>query len=306
MENAQTASLTRLMDEERERLLARLAEDRSPAAAREALAGALDRIGYRYVELCGDARLSAAAQGMLCAVKNALALMEAVNDCRTWRRELPGREKKALAPLTLGMLVAGAVLAVAGALAQYFASGRLGAVGGLLRALLPALLGGGLLFWAGLRAGKPGRKDEKKRDEPEARLEFLVNPEDAWHAVRAAVVLADADLDALREQMAVERLDRESAQARGPLSAAESELLANLLETAYAHRTDAMAADAAEMIAEIRYFLHGMGVELADYAPDRAAWFELLPAPAPGTLRPALVREGKVLRKGLAASAGAE
>jgi len=81
-------------------------------------------------------------------------------------------------------------------------------------------------------------------------------------------------------------------------------LLASLLEAAYAHREDAMAEDAAEMISEIRFYLHGSGVELADYAPEHASWFELLPAPQTATLRPALIQDGRVIRKGLASAGG--
>lgn len=301
MDNTQTPSLAELLDAEKEGLVARTAEQRSPEASQDALGRTLDRVSFRYLELCPDPQLGGAARAMVAAVKNALPLLASVNESLDWKREADRREKLKLSPFNLGLLIAGAVLVVAGILALYFTSGRPGAIIGLVRALAPAVLGGGLLFWAGLRAGKP----PKKAEQPEIRREYLVDIDEAWHALRGAMVLADADLTAMREQAAVAQLDQEEAeQARGPLSAGESELLANLLEAAYAHREDAMAEDANEMISEIRFYLHGAGVELADYAPERASWFELLPAPETATLRPALVQDGRVVKKGLA-SAGA-
>ena len=54
------------------------------------------------------------------------------------------------------------------------------------------------------------------------------------------------------------------------------------------------------MIAGIRYYLHGKNVETVDYSREQAGSFELLPGKKTGTLRPALMASGKLLKKGLA------
>ena len=81
---------------------------------------------------------------------------------------------------------------------------------------------------------------------------------------------------------------------------AQIELLSELLEIAYAQKGGDTRAEAEEMIAQIRYYLHGQNIALCDYAPERRSWFELLPARAAGTIRPAIVREDHLLRKGVA------
>ena len=60
--------------------------------------------------------------------------------------------------------------------------------------------------------------------------------------------------------------------------------------------------DAGEMAESIRFYLHGAGLETADFEPGREAWFEFLPARRAGTIRPALMRGGRLVKKGLAAS----
>ena len=79
------------------------------------------------------------------------------------------------------------------------------------------------------------------------------------------------------------------------------ELFSELLETAYATGDDG----ARESAASIRFYLHSAGVDVVDYTPGRESWFEFLPAPRPGTMRPALASEGKLIKKGLASKQAA-
>ena len=294
MDNARDA-LAGLLEAEKPTLMNQLTEDRSPQAVQTALERTLDRVTYRYAEICPDPKLAASGQAMLSSLKAVLPLLTSVNDAHEWKLTATGEKKPKLAGLNLALLVGGAVLLAAGALGMYFAPGA-GAVLGLLRALVPSALGGGMLFLSGLRAGKPA-----KGPDAEIRREFLVDPETAWHALRGTMVVADGELNALRERAAVEAVADRNPASLGPLTGPEAELLSSLLEAAYAHRDD---ADAVEMIADIRFYLHGKGVDMTDYDPDHAMWFELLPAPQSGTLRPALVQEGRLLKKGLASSSG--
>ena len=55
-----------------------------------------------------------------------------------------------------------------------------------------------------------------------------------------------------------------------------------------------------EQAEAIRFYLHKAQVDVLDFAPGRESWFEFLPAGGEGTIRPALVSEGKLIKKGLA------
>ena len=54
-----------------------------------------------------------------------------------------------------------------------------------------------------------------------------------------------------------------------------------------------------EQIDYIRYYLHTTGIDVTDYSPEHASWFELLPGGQTLTIRPALTMDGTVLRKGI-------
>ena len=76
----------------------------------------------------------------------------------------------------------------------------------------------------------------------------------------------------------------------------ELELFAGLMEAA-ASRDEEYAL---EKIGDVKYYLHKNNVDAVDYTPDHEDWFELLPSEEAGTIRPALVSEGRLLVKGLA------
>ena len=61
-------------------------------------------------------------------------------------------------------------------------------------------------------------------------------------------------------------------------------------------------ASALETISAVRYYLHRKQVDTVDYGGGKREWFELLPGRQGMTLRPALTRDGALIRKGLAVS----
>ena len=77
-----------------------------------------------------------------------------------------------------------------------------------------------------------------------------------------------------------------------------AELFSQMLETVYAGEDPDAAADLAS---QIRFFLHGKGIEAVDFSEERAYAFDRIPAEENVTLRPALLKGDAVLRKGLAA-----
>ena len=59
--------------------------------------------------------------------------------------------------------------------------------------------------------------------------------------------------------------------------------------------------DALERLGGVRFFLHKNGVEAVEWSPEKDELFDRLPGAENGTIRPALVAEETVLKKGLAA-----
>ena len=59
---------------------------------------------------------------------------------------------------------------------------------------------------------------------------------------------------------------------------------------------------ALEKIEEIKYYLHRQQIEVVDYSENTAQFFDMMPGLHAGTIRPAMVADGKLLRKGVASS----
>ena len=295
----ETLSLQALLEEDREMLMTSLGKDRSLQAAQTVLEKETDRLIYRCLEQYKDTKLRNAAQYILQTVKNTLPLIDAVGEARAWQKtlDLRGERRKKLRPAALGFLLAGILLVLATVLALHFGSDGFRLSLPLLRAFLPSLGGMACLFWAGVLTGRP-EKAKQADDAPAVRMEYLVDVEKVWRLMRAAMVMADSTLAAIRDELAIERQNARPAQGGGALSAQEVELFSELLETAYAMQGE----DAREMTGSIRFFLHGNQVEVVDFEKGKEAWFEFLPASGSGTLRPALASGGKLLKKGLASA----
>ena len=294
----QDANLLEILESDRDMVMANIARDRSPAAVQAVLEKAIDRVMYRYVEQCADAKQRDLAQYLLQTMKNTVPLIGAVGEAREWKKtvEAPARGLKKLRPAALGFLLGGAVLVVGGVLAMLFAGGLGGALN-LVKGLLPAALGGACLFQAGRLAAKP-EKAKKAASPADVRTEFLVDADEAWHCLRGAMLMADHQLESARQEDAAQRQQQAAAADGSALPGGELDLFAQLLESAYACDD----AAAREMISDIRFYLHNAQVEAVDYEPGRESWFEFLPARRAGTLRPALASNGRLLKKGMAAN----
>lgn len=286
--------LLSLLEEDKELLLENLIKDRRPEAAQTALETEINRILYRFCEACPDEALNSRAQAILATLKGAVPLLGTVDDVEEWQRSTAAQQEKEkkLRPLALVLAVVGLGLVLAAVLVLM----KQGEGGLTLPLLAPPLLGAVCLFLGGLwliRGKKRKAADEIKR-------EFHVNPAAIYRALQGVLMAADKDLKEAAELARLEKQREESAASA--LSTDETELFAGLLEAAYARRGASDGADAEEIIANIRYYLYKRNVETLDYSGEKAAWFECLPARRSGTIRPALVSGGRLLKKGLASA----
>ena len=80
------------------------------------------------------------------------------------------------------------------------------------------------------------------------------------------------------------------------ISGGELDLFADLLTAAYSKDGEY----ALEKIEDLKYYLHKQQVEVTDYSEETKQYFDVMPGTQTGTIRPALVADGKVLKKGLA------
>ena len=284
--------LISLLESDKEMIMAGMAKDRSLPAAQAVLEKAVDRVMYRYMEQCDNAEFRDSAQYLLQTLKNALPMMDTVGEVRTWKKEANsrGRGKNKPGMPAILFLMLGLVLIFA-AVIGVLVAGKLDGALAFVKALLPVALGAGSLYWAGILTAKPKKKAPGQET---VRLEYLVDAEKAWHCLRGSLLMVDSQLEHIRQEQAISR--ENAAQAPAEVPKGELDLFAELLESAYASGDDS----ARETISAIRFYLHNAGIDVVDLEAGQENWFEFLPAGKPGTIRPALVGGGRLVRKGVA------
>ena len=290
-----------ILESDKEMILENIAADPSPAAVGNILDRELDRMLYRYAEGCPDENVVSAAGNMIKSVKNSLPFMEAVDDVKEWT--LAGEAEENNKKLRLAGIIL-TILGLAAAAASFFlqlSRTSESASVSILNTALPLAAGAILIFLGGLFILKP-RKQAKNKPE-DRKLEFRVNPEAAYRVLKGIMLAADKSLEDMKETARLEKEKALAASGGSDLSPEEAELFSSLLESLYTRKNTENSAETDEMISGIRYYLYGKNVERVNYSREQAGSFELLPGKKTGTLRPALLANGRLLKKGLASSA---
>ncbi len=275
-------------EKRRGELLRKLGDAPGLAHAAQALRESFDLIQYEYCENCKDERLREQAAYMMTAAKTGFPLLECASGAQVWRDEPVAKKTRRRGRLAGFVLLACGLVALVGfALALLSQSGE--NLGGALEAVGVLAVACAALFASGLllRGNGKGRSVDK--------VEITADAADLVRRLSAVIMQIDKNLTAFQDEEA--RRARESGEIS--LRKDELELFAALLE---AGRSDSPEL-VLEQLADAEHFLYARGVELCDYTPERARWFELLPADETRTLRPAMFSGGKLLKKGLATDA---
>ena len=290
-----------ILESDKEMILENIAADPSPAAVVNVLDRELDRMLYRYAEGCPDENAVTAAGNMIKSIKNSLPFLEAVDDVKEWKLS-GGAEENKRKPGLAGIILT--ILGLASAAASFFlqlSRTSESASVSVLNTALPLAAGIILVFLGGFLILSPRRK--KKGEAEDTKLEFRVNPGEAYRVLKGIMLAADKSLEDVKETGRLEKERALMASGGSELKPEEAELFSSLLESLYTKRNTEKSAETDEMISAIRYYLYRKNVEIVNYSREQAGSFELLPAKKTGTLRPALKANGRLLKKGLASSA---
>ena len=150
------------------------------------------------------------------------------------------------------------------------------------------------LFFAGLFLGKSRHITVEKKTE--LQTEITMDGESIYQALHTAVMVMDKNLEDVRSSSEWEARRKENAGEAPALASDEADLYGALLEAWYSKDGD-MALD---RLADLKYYLHKKGIDCVDYSAEHAAWFDMMPSFKEGTLRPALTKDGTLVKKGLA------
>ena len=317
-----------LLEQDKEQLEQSLARCTSPDAAKDILEQELDRMLLRYNEECGEEALRTSAAAITRTARTSLQMIDTVGEIRVWDRRGADSSSRVPVKITLPVilcLIAGAVLTIGSVAGAGITSGT-DTVGLWLRSLPAAVLGGVLLILAGYFAGSgfggfrkgtggagqgsgvyslqaggrtPSGAVAAGKD---AQVEIRVDAGRVMNCMRAAAMVMDRNLEEARQSLLYERSRQSGAdEDNGGMERGESDLLSQILELSYGQLAEDPAADApAEVISTVKYYLHRKQIDVVDYSDAGRGWFEMLPGSTGMTLRPALVKDGVLIRKGLA------
>ena len=95
-------------------------------------------------------------------------------------------------------------------------------------------------------------------------------------------------------------LEKEAGMAM--LSGTADEAMIDLLVSQLEARASGRPEMAMRSLDRAEQYLHMLGIEAVSFAEDSAAWFDMLPPMGEArTIRPALIKDGQVIRRGMAA-----
>ena len=289
------------LEKDKDRLLTEITAGKTAERAIKTLENEVDKLLIQYNEQCGsDAERNTASYAMQ-AVRLALPLVDSVGETKVWEQGEDPEEKPKTKVSALAVILAvfGIALCVIGLIPLMKDNVNAGLKTDVLTAGLLILGGAILIFLAGMRTGRPKKTRKKKKIKEKTRqVDVFVDAEKVYRAFRQAILSVDQSLE---EVQAAERWSkREQAgtidgrAATGP----EIDLFADLLAASYSQDPEY----ALEKIAEIKYYLHKQQIEVVDYSEETRQYFDLMPGSKRGTIRPAMVADGTVLKKGLASA----
>ncbi len=292
--------MTDILEKDKSNLITELANAASPEKAVKVLENETDKLLLRYNEQCTSERARNAAAYIMQAVRLSLPLIDTNGNAKVWEHEQQtGKKEKSGSAVSVPaalLIVAGIILCIYGMLPLILA-GMADSDAVTLRELavrLIAVFGGlGAGIVGGILIHKP-----QVRKKMEQHVEIHVDADKLYRYYRTVILSADQSLE---EVSARERWDnREQAgnidgrAATGP----ELDLFSDLLAASYSGDPEY----ALEKIEAIKYYLHKQQIEVVDYSDKTRQYFDLMPGVKSGTIRPAMVADGNLLKKGLAST----
>ena len=288
------ASMQALLERDKERFLNNLAAAKASAESVSAVEEQLNRILLAYNEEEENERIRNTAVYLIESLSSAAGFLNCDGESTIWSKSQyrPGISKpKRSAWFTIFLLLGILCLAAACAGLIYFTD-TWPPTNEMIIGLSVAGVAALLLFLSGIFSA---RKKEENRQELYA--ETIPDGEKTYHILLNSILTADKILEGVRNE---ELLENKKAllEERDELKKEDIQLFSELLESAYAEMDNEYGK---QIISEVKFYLHRKKIDVVDYDGNNRELFELMPSEVSGTIRPALVIGGTVLRKGLAA-----
>lgn len=286
--------MTDILEKDREKLLIDLSGGKTPSEALSIITGELERllITYNSGETVPEKEIEASR--IMEAVKAAVPVITGIGDVKLWERETETKkpEKKKMSAvfwilLLLSMLFLGGTVA----LLMFSDTGkRLSetlSLPGSLGYMIPAAA----VFFSFLTGLQLGLGNKGEAPKKERKLEVIADGEKIYRILHAAALTIDRELESITPSEAGKMKPEQKE-----MTDQELELYGSIFEAGTADPTGMLS----ECVENLRYFLHKKGIETVDYTEEHDMWFEKMPGKESATIRPALTKDGELLRRGMA------
>ena len=290
--------LTDLLAKAKDKLLTELSAAGTAEKAVKVLENEIDKLLLKHNEHCESDRERESAAYMMQAVRLSLPLIDSNGTIKVWERggRLEGDDSGSFKVSFLVLLILGIALCVFG-----FGPLMMEAYTGVAEnARDQVLLHGGAtvvglisLYFSGYMYSRP-----KKRGKAEYQVDIRIDSERIYRSFRTALLSVDQAIEEIRASERWKEREKAGSIDGRAVTPSELELFSDLLAAAYSGD----AEYALEKIEQIEFFLHRQQIEVVDYSKETEKYFDLMPGSKAATIRPALVAQGGLLKKGLASS----
>lgn len=287
--------MTDLLEKDKERLLTELTAAQVPEKAVRVLENESDKLLLRHNEQCSSERERETAAYMMQAVRLSVPLIDTNGRTRVWESGNDPDQPRKGGIAFIFLLICGLILLVYGLFPLVMAGLADKAATYKMLPMVASILGGTLLL---ALAGGQYSKPSNKRGRKEHHVEIHVDAEKTFRTFRTIILSVDQSLEELRAQERWNKREEAGTIDGRPATTPELDLFSDLIAASYSRDPEY----ALEKLDDLKYYLHKQQIEVVDYSPETAKYFDLMPGTAAGTIRPALIANGGLLKKGLAST----
>lgn len=266
----------------KENLALRIKESKSLYETSGVISEALETMQYQYLSQEGNEGLDEKLADLVGMAKESVSVIESVNKSKLWEKAEDGEPKKKSPLPGLLLMLAGWLLVFGSVwyymflhnikmaeMKSYFAAMGVGC--------LVIVIAGFALFF-------------RKKPKNKAVVEIMVDAEDIVNRFEKVISEIDKILDNEKKAISQNKIIMETA-----IKDDEVQLFSYLLEAKYSAQPDF----AMEQLSEVEHYLAKQDVIIVPYSKGNEKYFEFLEGNEDKTIRPALLRNGETLAKGL-------
>ena len=290
-------NMTETLEKDKDHLVTELAAAGTAEKAVKILERETDKLLLVHNERCSSDIARDTAAYIMQAVRLSIPLIDSTGNTKVWERgsSEDGKPSRRITIALIFMLIAGVVLCAFGliplimiAVSEADPSSRTD----LITRSISVVMGICVLFLAGSVNGRPREKAK------EYHVEIHVDADRLYRYYRTVILSVDQSLDEVKAAEEYSKREQAGNIDGRPATTPEIELFSDLLAASYSEDPEY----ALEKISEIKYYLHKQQIEVVDYSEDTQQFFDLMPGVKKGTIRPAMVADGKLMKKGLAST----